>query len=190
MSFPTAWKLFTVTMELSSGMPLSISFVLSMVLNNSSPPRVFLNKMESWNERTALYLRWLGRYSMSIWLLCAFGPMLLALLSIFQIESFCARFCIWLHLSFALVVSLLSLILGRLDANALFWNMAILISFSLALLMAFCLDTPLIVDLTEFTTLRLTPLLSHVMWPSTRLLLILMMFFSVQVTRKWRRASL
>jgi hypothetical protein len=34
---------------------------------------------------------------------------------------------------------------------------------SLALLMAFCLDTPLMTDLTEFITLRPTPLLSHVM---------------------------
>jgi hypothetical protein len=33
---------------------------------------------------------------------------------------------------------------------------------SLSLLMAFCLDTPLMEDLTEFITLRLTPLLSHV----------------------------
>jgi hypothetical protein len=39
---------------------------------------------------------------------------------------------------------------------------AILISLSLALLMAFCLDTLLMTDLTEFITLRLTPLLSHV----------------------------
>jgi hypothetical protein len=38
-----------------------------------------------------------------------------------------------------------------------------LISLSLTLLMAFCLDIPLMVDLTEFITLRLTPLLSHVM---------------------------
>jgi hypothetical protein len=30
-------------------------------------------------------------------------------------------------------------------------------------LMAFCLDTPLMVDLIEFITLRLTPLLSHMM---------------------------
>jgi hypothetical protein len=30
-------------------------------------------------------------------------------------------------------------------------------------LMVFCLDTPLMVDLIEFITLRLTPLLSHVM---------------------------
>jgi hypothetical protein len=34
---------------------------------------------------------------------------------------------------------------------------------SLAILMAFCLDTPLMTYLTEFITLRLTPLLSHVM---------------------------
>jgi hypothetical protein len=39
----------------------------------------------------------------------------------------------------------------------------ILISLSFALLMVFCLDTPLMADLIEFITLRLTPLLSHVM---------------------------
>jgi hypothetical protein len=33
---------------------LSISFMLSMVLINSFLPRVFLNGMESWNERTTL----------------------------------------------------------------------------------------------------------------------------------------
>jgi hypothetical protein len=38
-----------------------------------------------------------------------------------------------------------------------------LINLSLTLLMAFCLDTPLMADLTEFITLRPTPLLSHVM---------------------------
>jgi hypothetical protein len=75
-------------------------------------------------------------------------------------------------LSFALVASLLSLTLSPLNANALFWNVVILISLSLALLMAFYLDTPLTADLTEFIMLRLTPLLSHVMWPSTRLLLV------------------
>jgi hypothetical protein len=68
-----------------------------------------------------------------------------------------------LHLSFALVASLLSLILGHLDANVLFRNVSILINLSLALLMAFCLDTPLMADLTEFIILRLTPLLSRVM---------------------------
>jgi hypothetical protein len=36
----------------------------------------------------------------------------------------------------------------------------ILITLSLALLMAFCLDTLLVADLTEFITLRLTPLLT------------------------------
>jgi hypothetical protein len=91
---------------------------------------------------------------MSIGLLGAFGPMLLAPLVIFQIESSCARFCIWLPLSFALVESLLSLTSGLLDVNALLWNMAILISLSLAFLMAFCLDTPLMADLIEFITLR------------------------------------
>jgi hypothetical protein len=44
-----------------------------------------------------------------------------------------------------------------------FVNMEILISLSLAPLMAFCLDTPLMADLTEFITLKLIPLLSHVM---------------------------
>jgi hypothetical protein len=73
------------------------------------------------------------------------------------------RSILHLTLSFALIASLLSLSLGRLDANTLFRNMAILINLSLALLMAFCLDTPLMADLTEFLTLRLTPLLSHVM---------------------------
>jgi hypothetical protein len=38
----------------SLGMPLLISFVLSMVLISSFLPRVFLNRMESWNERTVL----------------------------------------------------------------------------------------------------------------------------------------
>jgi hypothetical protein len=38
-----------------------------------------------------------------------------------------------------------------------------LISLSSALLMGFCLDTPLMADLTEFIILRLTPLLSRVM---------------------------
>jgi hypothetical protein len=36
-------------------------------------------------------------------------------------------------------------------------------SLSFALLMTSCLDTPLMADLTKFITLRLTPLLSHVM---------------------------
>jgi hypothetical protein len=94
MSIPTALKTFIVTMVPSSGMPLSISFVLSMVLISSSLSRVLLNRMESWNKRTALYLRWLGRYLMSIGLLGAFGPTLSALLAISQIESFCARFYI------------------------------------------------------------------------------------------------
>jgi hypothetical protein len=43
-----------VTMGLSSEMPLLMSFVLSMGLINSFPPRAFLNRIESWNERTAL----------------------------------------------------------------------------------------------------------------------------------------
>jgi hypothetical protein len=38
----------------SSGIPLSISFVLSMVLISSFWPHVFLNRIESWNERTTL----------------------------------------------------------------------------------------------------------------------------------------
>jgi hypothetical protein len=39
--------------------------------------------------------------------------------------------------------------------------MEILISLSLTLLMAFCLDIPLMADLTEFITLRLTLLLRY-----------------------------
>jgi hypothetical protein len=66
-------------------------------------------------------------------------------------------------LIFDLDASHLSLISGLLDANALFENVEIMTSLSLALLMAFCLDTPLMANLTEFITLRLTPLLSHVM---------------------------
>jgi hypothetical protein len=57
--------------------------------------------------------------------------------------------------------------------------MEILINLSLTLLMASSLDTPLMADLTEFITLRLTLLLSHVMLPSMRLLLILVMSLSV-----------
>jgi hypothetical protein len=41
-------------MRLSLGMPLSISFALSMVLISSFLPRVLLNRIESWNKRTAL----------------------------------------------------------------------------------------------------------------------------------------
>jgi hypothetical protein len=37
-------------------MPLLMSFALSMGLISSFPPRVFLNRMESWNERTAYYI--------------------------------------------------------------------------------------------------------------------------------------
>jgi hypothetical protein len=51
-------------------------------------------------------------------------------------------------------------------------------------------DTPLMADLIEFITLRLTSLLSHVIRPLMRLLLVLMISLSVQVTRKWRRGSL
>jgi hypothetical protein len=39
---------------LSSGMPLLINFALSTVLISSFPPHVFLNRMESWNEKTTL----------------------------------------------------------------------------------------------------------------------------------------
>jgi hypothetical protein len=38
-------------------MPPLMSFALSMTLISSFPPRAFLNKMELWNERTALFLR-------------------------------------------------------------------------------------------------------------------------------------
>jgi hypothetical protein len=40
-------------------MPLLMNFTRSTVLISSFPPGAFLNRMESWNERTALYLRWL-----------------------------------------------------------------------------------------------------------------------------------
>jgi hypothetical protein len=53
-------------------------------------------------------------------------------------------------MSFALVTSLLSLILGLLDANTLFWNVEILISLCLVLLMAYCLAILLMVDLIVF----------------------------------------
>jgi hypothetical protein len=33
---------------------------LNMVLISCSPPHVFLNRIESWNKRTTLQLRWLG----------------------------------------------------------------------------------------------------------------------------------
>jgi hypothetical protein len=42
-------------------------------------------------------------------------------------------------------------------------------------------------DLTECLTLRLTPLLSHMMCPSMKLLLALVMSLNVQVEKKWRR---
>jgi hypothetical protein len=35
-------------------MPLSISFALSMVLISNFLPHMYLNRMELWNERTAL----------------------------------------------------------------------------------------------------------------------------------------
>jgi hypothetical protein len=57
---------------------------------------------------------------MSIGLLGAVGLMLSAMLAIFLIESSCTRFCISLPLSFTLVASLLFLMVGFFDANALF----------------------------------------------------------------------
>jgi hypothetical protein len=51
---PNFLKAIQVTMGLSSGMPLLMSFDLSMVLISSFPPHVFPNRMELWNERTAL----------------------------------------------------------------------------------------------------------------------------------------
>jgi hypothetical protein len=53
-------------------------------------------------------------------------------------------------MSFALVTSVLSLILGLLDANTLFWNVEILISLCLVPLMAYCLAILLMVDLIVF----------------------------------------
>jgi hypothetical protein len=41
-------------MGLSSEMPLLMGFTLSMALSSSFPLRAFLNKIELWNERTAL----------------------------------------------------------------------------------------------------------------------------------------
>jgi hypothetical protein len=38
-------------MGLSSEMPLLMSFAFSMTLISSFPPRTFLNRMESWNEK-------------------------------------------------------------------------------------------------------------------------------------------
>jgi hypothetical protein len=35
-------------------MPLLMIFALSMLLISSFPPRVLLNRIESWNKRTAL----------------------------------------------------------------------------------------------------------------------------------------
>jgi hypothetical protein len=58
MSIPTARKLFAMIMGPSSGMPLLISFALSMVLISKFLPRVCLNRMKFWNERTTLLLRW------------------------------------------------------------------------------------------------------------------------------------
>jgi hypothetical protein len=48
----------------------------------------------------------------------------------------------------------------------------------------------LMANLIECLTLRLTPLFCHVMCPSTKLLIVLMISLSVKVTRKWRRSSL
>jgi hypothetical protein len=44
---PIASKAFIVIMGPSSGMPLSISFALNVVLISSFLPRMFLNRMES-----------------------------------------------------------------------------------------------------------------------------------------------
>jgi transposase InsO family protein len=55
----------------------------------------------------------------SIGLLGTFGPMLSALLAISQIKSSYARFCMGPSLGFTLVVNLLSIMLGLLNANAL-----------------------------------------------------------------------
>jgi hypothetical protein len=41
-------------MELSSGIPHSISFVMNMVLINNFQPHVCLNKMGLWNVRITL----------------------------------------------------------------------------------------------------------------------------------------
>jgi hypothetical protein len=51
---PNCLKSFAVTMGLSSEMPLLMSFAFSIGSISSFPPRAFLNRMESWNKRTAL----------------------------------------------------------------------------------------------------------------------------------------
>jgi hypothetical protein len=76
--------------------------------------------------------------------------MLSTLLAISQIESSYAQFCIGLPLCFALDASLLSLISGLLDASALFENVEILISSSLALMMASFMDIHLMARLRVF----------------------------------------
>jgi hypothetical protein len=52
--YPNSLKAIRSDIGLSSEMPLSISFVLSMVLISSFLPRMFLNGMKLWNERTTL----------------------------------------------------------------------------------------------------------------------------------------
>jgi hypothetical protein len=88
---PNCLKVIRSDNGTKSEMPLLISFALNMVLINSFLPRVCLNRMQLWNERTILHLRWLGRCSISIGLLDAFGPMLSALHVISQIGSSCAQ---------------------------------------------------------------------------------------------------
>jgi hypothetical protein len=52
--YPNYLKVITVTMGLSSKMALLMSFALSMGLISSFLSHAFLNRMESWNERTTL----------------------------------------------------------------------------------------------------------------------------------------
>jgi hypothetical protein len=47
-------RCIAVIMGLSSEMPHLMGFALNLALSSSSPPRAFLNRMELWNERTAL----------------------------------------------------------------------------------------------------------------------------------------
>jgi hypothetical protein len=51
---PNCLKAIRSDNGMSSGMPLSISFVFSMVFISSFLPHVFLSRMELWNERTTL----------------------------------------------------------------------------------------------------------------------------------------
>jgi hypothetical protein len=118
-------------------MLLLINFALSMVLISNFLPCMCLNRMELWNERTTLQLRWQGQCSMSIRLIDAFGLMLSALHVISPIKISYTRSWIWPPLCFALDASHPSLISDLLVISALSWSMTIWANLSLISLMAF-----------------------------------------------------